>query len=355
LLLISAFIHPALVVLGFLFASTVALERVTESKAFTNLGAIRVLVFGASTAVIILFGAVVKWPGIALRLKSLAPGPPGLIRFIGAAGTPLDMKIAALFSWLILAFLYFDCFRNRAGKWTYLVSAMLAMPLWPAHDATLFGLGGRLAGLFIFLALPLIVCILRDIGEGSKVFAWVQAKPTVPLLALATILAISVAPVRLSCYSELLMSNDYPQYEKIVTALSTDNISMLIAQRGLDFYYTYTLHRDAFHFDPDPNWNRAEIWRVAARVTPEEITYYFPSSCAWGVQAKTIANTGDLLVREDCWEQFRARVNANDNPDLFAEVWEDAENPSHSRPVFLRARHQGATEKAFPTFSGRYD
>jgi len=75
------------------------------------------------------------------------------------------------------------------------------------------------------------------------------------------IAAIAVLPIRLGGYTGLLMGDDYAQYEKIVAVLGRDDISMLIARRGLDFFYSYRLRRDAFHFDPEPNWNRAEIWR----------------------------------------------------------------------------------------------
>jgi hypothetical protein len=59
-----------------------------------------------------------------------------------------------------------------------------------------------------------------------------------------------------------------------------------------------------------------------------------------------------LLVREDCWENLRARLNPIDNPDLYTEVWENVENPSQPRPAFLRARHRNVIERAFPAFVG---
>lgn len=46
------------------------------------------------------------------------------------------------------------------------------------------------------------------------------------------------------------------------------------------------------------------------------------------------------VLREDCWEQLRARLTRKDNPDLYTEVLENIENPSQARPEFLRARHR---------------
>jgi hypothetical protein len=135
------------------------------------------------------------------------------------------------------------------------------------------------------------------------------------------------------------MSDDYAAYEKVVTALGKTDIPLLIAHRGLDFFYSYRLRRDAFHFDPEPEWKRTEIWRVAMRITPEEVAFYSPPSCPWGQTATTIPGTDYLLVREDCWEQLRARIPQSENPDLYVEVWENMENPSQPRPAFLRARY----------------
>jgi hypothetical protein len=157
-----------------------------------------------------------------------------------------------------------------------------------------------------------------------------------------------ILPVRLNNYRTILGGYDYSSYEKVAADLRHEQISMLIAHRGLDFFYSYRLRRDAFHFDPEPGWKRVEIWRVALRITPEEVAYYSPANCLWGETARTIPGTDYLLVREDCWEQLRANVSPKDNPDLYVEVWEDSENPSQARPAFLRTKHRGGSDKDFP-------
>src|SRR5205807_9126754 len=123
-----------------------------------------------------------------------------------------------------------------SGRWTYLMAATLALPLWPDREGGLYGVGGRLAGLFVFLALPLVALVCDDMGDRSKVFAWMQAPRTVQVLMLAFIAVMVVLPIRLQGYTEVLMSNDYAQYEKVVLVLQRDDIPMLIARRGLDFF-----------------------------------------------------------------------------------------------------------------------
>jgi hypothetical protein len=244
-----------------------------------------------------------------------------------------------------------DYLLSGSSKWRYLVAATLFIPFWPDREIGLFGMGGRFAILFVFLAIPLIVVIWDEIGDQSKLFSWLRTSYTTWCLALVAFGVAFVLPLRLNGYSMLLMCDDYASYERVVAALSHDDIPMLIAHRGLDFFYSYQLRRDAFHFDPEPSWKRAEIWRVAIRITPEEVAYYSPPSCLWGETARTIPDTAYLLVREDCWEQLRARLTRADNPDLYIEVWEDPENPSQPRPGFLRSRHHNVIDKAFPAFS----
>lgn len=343
------FLHPALTALVFTFIATVALGWTgpadNRMRGFIKgLGACMV---GAALAIVVV---AVRWPGFGLRLRSFGVGQPGLFTLATANGVPPDLKVAILFYWSCLALMFVDCLWNGSKKWTYLTAATLAAPLLPNHDAGLSGLGGRFAASFIFLALPLIVSVWDDLGERSKISAWMPGSRTDAAVAVVLIAVIAFLPIRLRGYTGLLVADDYARYEEVVTVLARDNIPMLIAHRGLDFFYSYKLRRDAFHFDPEPNWNRTEIWRVAQGITPEEIVFYSSPTCVWGQAARTISDTDYLLVREDCWESFRARLNRDDNPDLYTEVWEDVENPSQPRPAFLRARHRNAIERPFPSF-----
>lgn len=349
LLIVCAFLHPALVALVFMFIATVYLGWIISLDALKRFP-IKGFVVGMIGAALALVAVMLKWPGFGVRLKSLAWGQPGLFALGTATGVPFDIKVGVLFFWIFLVLVFLGCLASGSGRWTYLMAAALALPLWPDREGGLYGVGGRLAGLFVFLALPLVALVCDDMGDRSKVFAWMQAPRTVQVLMLAFIAVMVVLPIRLQGYTEMLMSNDYPQYEKVVLVLQRGDIPMLIARRGLDFFYSYRLRRDAFHFDPEPNWNRAEIWRVASRITPEEVAFYSSPSCVWGEAAKTIDDTDYVLVREDCWESLRARLNPKDNPDLYTEVWEDVENPSQPRPAFLRVRHRNAVERAFPAF-----
>ena len=205
--------------------------------------------------------------------------------------------------------------------------------------------------MFVFLAMPLCSVVWEETGGRGNAFKWLQTRGAKRILGLAAITLLTFLPVRLAGNRGLLMSEDYASDDKVVTALRNENIPMLIAHRGLDFFYTYRLRRDAFHFDPEPNWNRLYIWRVTVRITPEEAAYYLRPSCPWVETARAIPGTDYLVIREDCWEQLREGLNAKDNPDLYLEVWQDMDNPSQLRPAFLRDKHRLDARGPFPAYA----
>lgn len=347
LLAAACFIHPVTAVLAVIFACAVILERSLGTGVSRSL---RGKTLRAASFVCILLALALAGRFFALgpRLASLLqPAPPAIFTLVKAPDIPYEMKLAVLGFWILSALLLVVYLRSKLVKKLDLIlimSATLALPLWPDHEPGFQGLGARLAALFIFVALPLIAILCDELAANMS-FARVPTPWLQRVAALLTFAALATLPLRLEGYRDQLMIDDYAQYEKVVAALSRCEIPMLIAHRGLDFFYTYRLRRDAFHFEPEAGWNRSQIWRVAARITPEEVAYYSPPSCPWGESARPIPGTDYLLVREDCWEQLRAAIHANDNPDLYIEVWQDPENPSQPRPVFLRARRRTPAEE----------
>jgi hypothetical protein len=310
------------------------------------------LFLGTLACALLAFAIAVLWPGLGLRLASIHFGVQGLVSFSRPEnGVPNELKVAVALMWLLLTLLFLVNLRYGSGKWRYLTVATLAIPLWPSNDPEPFSVSGRLAVLFVFIAIPLAIILLDETSHQS--FSFLENSRAKWTLTLAAVAMTVLLPERLSTYRPLLSGYDYSSFEKVVADLRPESIPMLIAHRGLDFFYSYRLRRDAFHFDPEPGWKRSDIWRVALRITPEEAAYYSPAGCRWGETARTIPGTDYLLVREDCWELMRANVSAEENPDLYVELWQDSENPSQLRPAFLRDKHRGLSEKDFPAGNGQ--
>jgi hypothetical protein len=342
-------LHPAAAALSLLFAAALAAERVEVWRVPRARRVFKILAV-AGLGYVVLTWALSRYTGLELRLSSMRMGMPALLGLMHTTGVPFETTFTSATLWVLLSFIVVTRWRVFQRKWLFLAVAALALPLWPDSSQGLGSVGGRLALMFAFLALPLLFLLTNRLAAsepagGTKPeerntwprwtgTAWAQG-------SLAAIVAIVLAllPLRLQSYRKLLQVDDYDAYEKVVTALHDVQMPMLIAHRGLDFFYSYRLRRDAFHFDPEPNWNQQNVWRLAVRVTPEELAYYSPMGCAWGRTAKLVHGTQYLLVREDCWQGFRAQLNRFDTPDLYTEVWENMENPAQARPAFLRARH----------------
>jgi hypothetical protein len=342
LLIAACFIHPVMAALAVVFSGAAIFEYASRSDALgsphkTLLAAFTGCAFLAAILAIRLFA-------LGPRLASLLrPGPPAILGLVRSPDIPFEMKLVIFSLWILLGLCLVVYLRTLSFKKQFVILSLaaLSLPLWPEHEPGLQDLGARLAAMSIFLALPLAV-VLANEGAGHKLCIRLQPPWPQRAAVLLTAVALAILPLRLDRYHDALMTDDYAHYEKVVSALGHREIPMLIAHRGLDFFYTYRLRRDAFHFDPEAGWNRLEIWRVAARITPEEVAYYSPPSCPWGESGQSIPGTDFLLIREDCWEQMRAAIKDSDNPDLYIEVWRDPENPSQPRPEFLRVRHEGS-------------
>jgi hypothetical protein len=341
LLAVSALVHPAAAAVALLFAATVVLIALQEKEGLRR--RFKFFVPAVAGCVVLVIASAATIPSIKTRLATLRPGWPGLLSVANSADVPREMSFTIVAAWLLVAVSFIVDWKTGRRRWTLFTGAMLALPLWPDHHGGLDGIGGRLSLLFVLAALPLLAVLSNGLAENSRIVTFSSRAAVQKLVAVAALIAIALMPLRLRAYHSLLTADDYAAYERVVEGLRDADIPMLIAQRGLDFFYSYRLRRDAFHFDPEPEWNRKEIWRVAARITPEEVAYYSSPGCPWGETGKLIRGTNYVLVREDCWEQLRAQVTREDNPDLYTELWESSENPSQKRPGFLRARYQGSS------------
>jgi hypothetical protein len=142
---------------------------------------------------------------------------------------------------------------------------------------------------------------------------------------------------------------DFASYASVTEELADREIPMLIAQKGLVFFYKFKQMREAFFYEPEPHWNKSRLWRVTSQITVDELNYYAPEGCGFETGLmQGLTTPGYALVREDCWARFREKVSETVDPDLYERVWDTHLNPSQPRPAFLYPKHIEDKVEEFP-------
>ena len=190
--------------------------------------------------------------------------------------------------------------------------------------------------------------------EPSRTFEALRARPR--FLVAGLIVFILTCLVTAALYARVDMAQfirdrieQSPRAAQVSEELGRESIPMLIANKGLVFFYKFQWMREAFPYEPEKHWDKTRVWRLTDGITPDELFYYTPEECRWDSGLTKALNTpGYSLIREDCYEKFRSNVTEATDPDLYQRVWRSWLNPSLHRPNFLYPKHAEDTEDEFP-------
>jgi len=272
--------------------------------------------------------------GILDRFSESSDGP-GLVVLMNRTNIPrlLQIEVALIIILLVGALCTGLIKKNYAQVWIY--GGLLSLTMLPASTDEMFGLGERMVLVVAMAAMP--IAMMAGVGARKRDEGNTSTLKT-GAITIGTLCATALwAP---SAFSSALSTANYTQLKVIVDAAETRKPEILIAKRALSFYYTALTGRDAFMFDPDPDWDRSKVWRVAFDVDIKEILYFVPAYCyEQPVLTESLPRTDAILIREDCWEAFRKGVSKDELPGLWGRIWDDEENPSRMRPKFLKSRY----------------
>jgi hypothetical protein len=264
-----------------------------------------------------------------------ASGGPGLVVFMSRSNLPrflqseVDLVIILLVGALCISLIRRNYAQNVVN------GALLLLTMLPASANEMFGLGERMVLIVAIAALPIVMMEATGISTVGTSGA-LNLRSGVVALSTLCVTAFWVPDV----LANALPKVDYTKLKRIVDKVETKRPDMLIAQRSLSFYYTALTSRDAFIFEPDPDWDKRKIWRVVFDVDVDEILYFAPAYCSETPSlTESIPRTDAVLMREDCWEAFRKEVSKDQLPGLWDRVWDDEENPYKMRPGFLKDRY----------------
>jgi hypothetical protein len=133
---------------------------------------------------------------------------------------------------------------------------------------------------------------------------------------------------------------DYKPLEDLIPITQNLNLKMLVVDQTGKFYFTAKTGKDAYFFEPEDDWDKTTIWRVVQNVSPGALLPFMGESCAPGTKTWFAIRPDMLLMREDCWEAIRSKINKDQNEYLYDIVWDNTINPCKKRPLFLGIRNE---------------
>ena len=150
----------------------------------------------------------------------------------------------------------------------------LALLLVPLGSAEVMGAPERLV-LIVPLCAMCACIVWHSAPAGSQAGIWGRRLVFAGAsLALASISAWPGFYGRL--YHPDRLNPDNALYQKVTAAVAPLRPEMLIAHRGLNFYYQYVTLGEAFAYEPEPHWPKERIWRVAYGISAAEWAAYLP-------------------------------------------------------------------------------
>lgn len=255
----------------------------------------------------------------------------------------LGVHLPAPWGWLALRPTGFRQVVELSLPWIALAAAA---PAWFARPGLRPWLGG--------LGLPALVLLFPawrvdelDLGYRLSLLAPLVALP----LALALLAPRLPRPVRLPpllvvlCFALALGSGPgidpaaappYDRYREVLEAIPEPLPELLIAHQGMSFYYDHLTGREAMAWAPEPELGRRSVFRVVHGVRAGEWLAFSPAEA--GAPPPLPLGHGYHYLREDLWEAFVARAEAEGDDDLAARLssWR---NPRQVRPAhMLRGR-----------------
>ncbi|MFA6903450.1 MAG: hypothetical protein WC236_10235 [Gallionellaceae bacterium] len=346
--LLAVFLHKASIPLSGLICVLVLLEN-RETLLYRYQTALKVLAIITLVAgMYLLKSDHFQWLDLQ-RLGSWHNLSPGVMTLIGRESVPLAIKLELLGSIVLLpAAIIYYLKRFSHQRWPVYYAVALISPAWfPFSAGEMLGVGERYAILMPFLVMLSVLMLVPKQSSEVK-YRFTNFIPVVCIGLLA------VSFWRLSYSHPAHLDPDNRAYANVTQEISQENIPMLITHRGLNFFYKFKTHKEAFPYEPEAHWNKTHIWRLTYKITGDEFSYFLPASCSWeSGLIKSVNEKYYFLIREDCWVKFRGAVRENENQDLYDRIWKFWRNPSQSRPGFLYNKHandRNEQKDEFPAF-----
>ncbi len=250
-----------------------------------------------------------------------------------------NFPILHKFEIIVSMFVFLWALCTLGWKFTLPVLVMLLPAFVPVGSEEVLGVGERYALLLPYFS---VLLCMRMPAKRQVQF---DQMPTRVILCSLSIVIIFANWFRIPLGHPEELQPDFVSYDAVTHEIEALDIPMLIAHRGIVYYYKFKTRKEAFPYEQEAHWNKSRIWRLVYQVRPEEIAYYASESCGWSSGLiRPLADENYVLIREDCWYGLRQKISQGENEDLYDRAWLSFLNPAEKRPKFLYAKHSSEDE-----------
>ncbi|MCP4163904.1 MAG: hypothetical protein GY760_27905 [Deltaproteobacteria bacterium] len=266
---------------------------------------------------------------------------PGFLVLLQRESLPVAIK----FEMLLMLALYLGSvivyIRSKGSVFKILFTFPLLLPgFFPFGVNEVFSIGERFAILLPVFFLISSLFLLSQIGDYKNDNDNADSGIGKVLIFLIPLPLIFI--FRLEIAHPDYLDPNIKDYDTVTENIKNYDIPMLIAHRGLNFYYKYKLRKEAFLYEPEDHWNKKRIWRAIYKISNDELTYYLDEKAFSGGFIRGTGVADYFLIREDYWVKMRSKVTIDDDIDLYNRIWKTWLNPSKKRPSFLYRKHRKA-------------
>ncbi|RAP32069.1 hypothetical protein DID76_01495 [Candidatus Marinamargulisbacteria bacterium SCGC AG-414-C22] len=285
---------------------------------------------------------VLMLPHIMVQFSrvSLASLTPGLLSILQHPNFPVSIKIECV-AYIVLAIVMLVTMKPKITD-LVLPIALFSMAWVPALGDEAFNIGARFA-----ILMPYTMLL-----SYSMLLTKYPVKLRKQWLMMAIVVGLIIIPFRFRWAYPTTYDINYQSYDHLITQI-TERVTpeMLIVHKNFHLYYKFQTGHDCFSFEPEKHWDKTRIWRLVIDVSRSQFYYYLATDHDWTDLSLYSLGNQVTLIREDVYQQFKQKINPENDPELYDTLNDHNKNPSKQRPAFLLAKYN---EKDKGPFSAIY-
>jgi hypothetical protein len=314
-IILAAFTHKLLLVLGLLFLTTDLVRFLGQRHS------LKTLFTGITALLLLMVGFLFIFPDQLERQTAWLSNQP---------------------AWYVLKFI--EDFDNLTSpwKWELILASVIPLLLLPIYKFN--KRATSLLILWFICQFPFLIWDKDGVSYrlfmvlpfiGYLVLASLKLNKDFIQIIIAIVVCFEIGVASYKCYNPTIHDPNYSSYKVLSKQLTKQkefkNAKLLIAHKALAEYLTYSTGKDVLPWVPEYEVENEKLFRIVTDFGSKEYDYYARKI---GISKSLKLTPNYFLVKESDWQQVYNEIEANE-PDLF-EYLNTWKNPHLIRPAFLR-------------------